>query len=253
MLKQGELRFIDSEKMGRGRHGWLDSYFHFSFAEYCNPDNMQFGVLRAVNDDLVQPGTGFDTHPHRNMEIISYVVDGELTHADSMNNLQTLERGQVQYISAGTGVLHSEYNLGLTPLRFLQIWILPDRDGYSPNYGGHEFVWEDRIDRWLPIASGEGNTESKAPIRLHADMNVYATCITKGNSLEFNFADDRQAYLVLIEGEADINGMRLLSRDALEIVETDITIKAIETAHVIMFEMAKSESSLSTYCDGEKK
>lgn len=239
MLKQGELRFIDSERMGRGRHGWLDSHFHFSFADYYNPDNVRFGILRVVNDDVVQPETGFDTHPHQNMEIISYVVDGELTHADSMNNQQTLTRGQVQYMSAGTGVLHSEYNLGQTPLRFLQIWILPDQNGYGPNYGGYEFAWKDRIDKWLPIAAGEENADSKAPIRIHADMNIYATCITKGNSLDFEVADNRQAYLVLIEGEADVNGLRLLDRDAVEIVETDITVKAVESAHVILFEMAK--------------
>ncbi|MDR0870182.1 MAG: pirin family protein [Planctomycetaceae bacterium] len=98
------LKYIDSEKMGRDIHGWLDSYFHFSFADYCNPDNVQFGVLRVINDDRVQPGNGFNTHPHANMEIISYVVDGQLTHSDSMKNKRTLSRGQVQYMGAGTGV-----------------------------------------------------------------------------------------------------------------------------------------------------
>ena len=131
------LRYIDHTKMGRGIHGWLDSHFHFSFAEYYNPQNIQFGVLRVVNDDMVQPGTGFDTHPHQNMEILSYVVQGELTHADNMGNEQTLTRGQVQYMSAGTGVLHSEYNMGKDLLRFLQIWILPDASGYQPNYGDY--------------------------------------------------------------------------------------------------------------------
>lgn len=240
MLKQAEIRFVDSERMGRGRHGWLDSHFHFSFADYYNPDNIRFGILRVVNDDIVLPGTGFDTHPHQDMEIVSYVVEGELTHADSMNNLQTLGRGQVQYMSAGTGVLHSEYNLGEVPLRFLQIWILPDANGYQPNYGGHEFAWEDRVDKWLPLVSGGENAKSKAPIRIHADMNIYVTCVTKGNSLDFEVADDRQAYLILIEGEADINDLRLLDRDALEIIETDFTVKAVETSHVIVFEMAKS-------------
>jgi redox-sensitive bicupin YhaK (pirin superfamily) len=106
------LHYIDHTKMGRGVHGWLDSHFHFSFAEYYNPENIQFGILRVINDDMVESQMGFDTHPHENMEIISYVVDGELTHGDSMGNKQTLTRGQVQYMSAGTGVLHSEYNLG---------------------------------------------------------------------------------------------------------------------------------------------
>ena len=125
--------------MGRGIHGWLDSHFHFSFAEYYNPENINFGVLRVWNDDIVLPGTGFGTHPHDNMEIISYVLEGELSHADSMGNEQTLTRGQVQYMSAGTGITHSEYNHGEVPLRFFQIWIFADKRGYRPNYGDYRF------------------------------------------------------------------------------------------------------------------
>ena len=235
------LRYIDSKKMGRGRHGWLDSHFHFSFAEYYNPENMQFGVLRVVNDDIVQPGTGFDTHPHRDMEIISYVVDGELTHADSMRNKQTLTRGQVQYMSAGTGVTHSEYNLSKHLLRFLQIWILPDKRDYDPNYGDFRFAWADRNDKWLSIASGVDNEGSAAPIRIHADINMYAANIAQGNSLDFKVGPGRQAYMILVEGEAEVDGIRLHARDALEITEEDISVKAIETAHVVVIEMAKSE------------
>jgi redox-sensitive bicupin YhaK (pirin superfamily) len=231
------LRYIDHTKMGRGKHGWLDSYFHFSFAEYYNPDNMHFGVLRVINDDTVQAGEGFDTHPHKNMEIISYVVDGELTHADSMKNRHTLSRGQAQYMSAGTGVTHSEYNLGDKPLRFLQIWIFPDKNNYVPNYGDYRFSWEDRRDKWLAIASGDG--ESSAPIKIHADINVYAAQVTKGEELVFEVRPGRQAYLVLIEGAAQIGGHALTKRDALEIVEQDITILAGDTSHVIVLEMAK--------------
>jgi redox-sensitive bicupin YhaK (pirin superfamily) len=232
------LKYIDHSKMGRGRHGWLDSHFHFSFAEYHNPDNMQFGILRVINDDQVQAGTGFDTHPHRDMEIISYVVDGELTHADSMQNKQTLTRGQVQYMSAGTGVWHSEHNLGDRPLRFLQIWILPDQQGYEPNYGDHRFQWEERENRWLPVATGGSVPE--APIRLHADLNVFAAEIAAGQELGFSVKQGRQAYLVLIEGRARIAEQALEARDALEITEQDIVIKAAETAHVLLLEMAKA-------------
>ncbi|MCL2760865.1 MAG: pirin family protein [Desulfuromonadales bacterium] len=231
------LRYIDHTKMGRGKHNWLDSHFHFSFAEYFNPNNVQFGILRVVNDDLVQPGTGFDTHQHANMEIISYVIDGELTHADSMNNKQTLSRGQVQYMSAGTGVLHSEYNLGNKLLRFLQIWILPDKKGYKPNYGDHRFKWEDRTDKWLPIV---GSPDSSAPIHIHADMDISVTEISKGKDLEFKVAKGRQAYLVLIEGAAKIGEHSLVARDAMEIVEQDITIHANENAHLIVLEMQKA-------------
>jgi redox-sensitive bicupin YhaK (pirin superfamily) len=231
------LRYIDHTKMGRGKHGWLDSHFHFSFAEYYNPDNMQFGALRVLNDDTVQAGEGFDTHPHKNMEILSYVVNGELTHADSMKNRRTLTRGQVQYMSAGTGVTHSEHNLGDRPLRFLQIWILPDKNNYTPGYGDHRFAWEDRVDRWLPVAAG--NPESPAPIKIHADVNLYASRITKGGELAFETRAGRQSYLVLIEGAAQIGGYALAERDALEIIEQDILISAEDTAHVIVLEMAK--------------
>lgn len=234
------LKYIDSRKMGRGRHGWLDSHFHFSFADYYNPKNMQFGVLRVVNDDIVQPDTGFDTHPHRDMEIISYVIDGELSHADSMNNEHTLTSGQVQYMSAGTGVLHSDHNWGKNPLRFLQIWILPDKTGYQPNYGDYRFALADRENKWLPVAAGTDNKDSAAPIRIHADINAFATIVTKGNKADFKVGPGRQAYLVMAEGEADINGIHLATRDALEITEENITIVPEESAHVLIIEMAKA-------------
>jgi redox-sensitive bicupin YhaK (pirin superfamily) len=234
------IRHIDSRKMGRSRLGWLDSHFHFSFAEYYNPENMQFGVLRVINDDIVQPGTGFDTHPHRNMEILSYVIDGELSHADSMNNKHTLTRGQVQYMSAGDGVFHSEHNWGKDRLRFLQIWILPDRNGHKPNYGEYRFAFEDRVNVWLPVAAGVGNKESGAPIRINQDVNVYATMLTGGGSGGFTVGKGRQAYLVLMEGEAEINGAILSPRDGLEIVEEDIAITPGDSAHMLILEMAKA-------------
>jgi len=235
------LRYIDHTQMGRGQHGWLDSYFHFSFAEYCNPENIHFGVLRVLNDDQVKQGTGFDTHPHADMEIISYVVNGELTHKDSMGNERTLTRGQVQYMSAGTGVLHSEYNHGKDLLRFLQIWILPDRKGYAPNYGDYRFKLEDRHNRWLPIAAGYENLESKAPIKIHADIAMYASILSAGQSLDFQVARGRQAYLVLIEGKAAINNSRLQMRDALEITGEDILVQAEGESHLIVIEMEKCE------------
>ncbi|MDR1797745.1 MAG: pirin family protein [Clostridiales Family XIII bacterium] len=233
------IRYIDHTKMGRGQHGWLDSHFHFSFAEYFNPDNIQFGDLRVINDDMVMPGTGFPTHPHRDMEILSYVVSGALTHGDSMGNEQTLTRGQVQYMSAGTGVTHSEFNLGSEVLRFLQIWILPDAAGYEPNYGDYRFAFEDRVGKWLPIATSVGNEKSEAPIRIHQDMNVFATVVRAGGEESFAVGEGRQAYMVLIEGEAEVNGVKLGARDALEITEEDITIHAGKDAHVLILEMQK--------------
>jgi redox-sensitive bicupin YhaK (pirin superfamily) len=233
------LRSIESGSLGRGQHGWLDSHFHFSFAEYYNPENINFGALRVWNDDIVLPGTGFDTHPHRDMEIISYVIEGELSHADSMGNEQTLERGQVQYMSAGTGITHSEYNHGKEPLRFFQIWIFADANGHTPNYGDHRFKWEDRIDQWMPIATGLDNTESFAPIKIHQDINAYATYLTAGKSLPFGVGIGRQAYLVVAEGKARVDGIGLHARDAIEITEQGVVIEAEENAHIVIIEMAK--------------
>lgn len=232
------IRMIDHKTMGRSRLGWLDSHFHFSFAEYYNSDNIQFGILRVINDDRIQPHTGFDTHPHRDMEIITYVVDGQLTHADSMDNQRVLTRGQVQYMSAGTGITHSEHNRGDELLRLLQIWILPDRRGHTPNYGDVLFPWEDREGKWLHMVSGSETLDSAAPIRIHADMNIYAANLTGGHET-FDVKPGRQAYLVLIEGEADIAGHQLAASDAMEITEESITISPKQHAHVLLLEMAK--------------
>lgn len=230
------LRKIDHTKMGSSNLGWLESKFHFSFAEYYNPSNINFGTLRVINDDLIQAGTGFGTHPHKDMEIISYVVDGELTHGDSMGNKNTLYRGQVQYMSAGTGVFHSEYNLGEETARLLQIWIIPDKKGYAPNYGDYKFNWEDRKNKWLPIVSPQ---DVDAPIKINQDSNIYVLELEKGKEIDFKIEEDRQAYLVQIEGSSTINQITLNMRDGLEIVEEDIKITALETSHFLMIEMSQ--------------
>jgi redox-sensitive bicupin YhaK (pirin superfamily) len=230
------LRKVDHNTMGRSNLGWLQSIFHFSFAEYYNPKNINFGVLRVINDDLIAPKTGFDTHPHRDMEIISYVVDGELTHGDSMGNQKTVSRGHVQYMSAGTGVLHSEYNHGDKTLRMLQIWIFPDQQGYTPNYGDYRFNWDERHNNWLHMVSGK---EGDAPIKVNQDVNFYSLELEKEQVISFPVKEGRQAYLVQIEGTSDINQIPLVSRDALEIVEEDIQIKATETSHFLLIEMSK--------------
>ena len=142
------LKKLPKENMGKSNLGWLESRFHFSFAEYRNPNNMNFGVLRVLNDDIVHPESGFDTHPHANMEIISYVVNGEITHKDSMGNSEVLKRGEVQYLSAGDGIYHSEHNLHKSDdLRLLQIWILPPQAGLPRLYNSFKFkeIWTDWI------------------------------------------------------------------------------------------------------------
>lgn len=235
------LRHIDHKKMGRNTEPeWLNSYFHFSFAEYYNEKNIHFGALRVWNDDTVKPQNGFNTHPHRDMEIISYVINGELTHEDSMGNKHILTRGQSQYMSAGTGVTHSEMNFTNKELHFLQVWVLPDKKGYQPKYGEYRFKWEERINKWMPIATNYSNKHSLAPIKIHQDINLYVTYLEKNQELLFDVKPNRQAYLVLVEGSADINKIKLVSKDALEIIEESITIKTkYDSAHIVVMEMVK--------------
>lgn len=232
------LKKIDNKNMGRSNLGWLRSIFHFSFAEYYNPKNMNFGKLRVINDDLVDAGTGFGLHPHKDMEIISYVVSGELTHGDSMGNKNSITRGHVQYMSAGTGVYHSEHNLGEDTLRFLQIWIIPDKAGYEPNYGDYRFNWEERKNQWLHMVSSKNGT---APIKINQDANIYSLELEMGKQINFQVAEGRQAYLVQIEGSSSVNNIELETRDALEIIEEDINITANETSHFLILELKKEE------------
>lgn len=231
------IRKIDSENMGESNLGWLKSKFHFSFAEYFNINNMNFGALRVINDDLIARKTGFDPHPHRDMEIISYIINGELSHADNMGNERTVYRGQVQYMSAGTGVVHSEHNHGDETLRILQIWVIPDKKNYTPAYGDYAYKWEDRVNKWLNIVSSK---DGDSQVKINQDANFYVTELEEGKELEFKVGTGRQAYLVQIEGNSDINGISLNDKDAMEIVEEDITIKAKTKSHVLVIELSKA-------------
>ncbi|WP_195429999.1 pirin family protein [Clostridium sp. D46t1_190503_E9] len=230
------LRKLDHRNMGKSNLGWLKSIFHFSFAEYFNIDNMNFGVLRVINDDLIEGNTGFDLHPHKDMEIVSYVVEGELTHGDTMGNKNTISRGHVQYMSAGTGVYHSEYNLGDSTARLLQIWVIPDKKGYKPAYGDYRFNWDDRKNKWLNIVSSK---DGDSAIKINQDANFYVVELDKGKEIDFQVESNRQAYLVQIEGNSTINNLELNERDALEIIEEDILIKADKKSHILVIEMKK--------------
>lgn len=230
------IKKYDSRQMGRSHQGWLESFFHFSFAEYYNANRLRYGMLRVINDDEIQPHTGFETHPHENMEIITYVISGELTHGDSMMNQRTLNRGEVQYMSAGTGITHSEWNHGEKVLRLLQIWIFPDKNGYEPQYGDLRLPWEARQGQWLLLVSEK---ERGAPVQIHQDMNIYVSEISDVKSLQFDIEKKRQAYLVVIEGEAKINGIGLRERDGVEITEPFL-LTAKSYAHVILFEMRRT-------------
>lgn len=229
------IKKIDHNHMGRSNLGWLNSWFHFSFAEYHNPKNIRYGNLRVVNDDTIQPHTGFDVHPHRDMEIVTYVLRGELIHGDSMQNKRTLHRGEVQYMSAGTGVFHSEMNEGDEVLRLLQIWILPDRTGYSPQYGEQRIPWESRVNRLLPIVS---STDGSAPIKIHQDMNIYVSMMDQDTVMDISVSSDHQIYLIVMEGQASIDDVALYEKDAAEISES-FRIQADSDAHIMIFEMPK--------------
>jgi redox-sensitive bicupin YhaK (pirin superfamily) len=232
------LKKLKKENMGKSNLGWLESRFHFSFAEYRNFDNMNFGVLRVLNDDIIHPSSGFDTHPHQDMEIISYVVKGEITHKDSMGNEETLRRGEVQYLSAGDGIYHSEHNLNeIEDLRLLQIWILPPKRGLPKLYGSHKFKAQDRQNRFLKIVSSQNGD---AKIKIHQDVNIYVSELQKDNSLEFDIDQNRQIYFVQIEGSSLVNNIQLDFGDAIEIVdEKKLNIKPLSDSHFLFIEMKK--------------
>ncbi len=230
------IRYIDSTKMGRSNIVWTDTRFHFSFSNYYDPSNISFGKLRVINDDVIEPNYGFDTHPHNDMEILTYVVNGELTHKDSMGHERVVKRGGIQYMSAGTGVSHSEHNFGTDRLRLLQIWIYPDRDGHTPHYGDHHFKQEDRSGKLLHIVSSKNGD---ARVKINQDANIYVTELEPGEDIMFLVNPNRQAYVVQIEGSAKYNEIKLNPRDGLETVEESLTIVPETKSHIMIIELAK--------------
>ena len=232
------IKKLPKENMGKSNLGWLESRFHFSFAEYRNPKNINFGVLRVLNDDIVHPMSGFDTHPHSNMEIISYIVNGEITHKDSMGNSETLKRGEVQYLSSGDGIYHSEHNFHKSlDLRLLQIWIVPPKNGLPKLYGSKKYLEENRKNSLLNIVSSQ---EGNADIKIYQDINIYISELEIGKSLDFTINENRQVYFVQIEGSSTVNDITLDFGDAMEIVDIEkIEIKALGNSHFLFIEMAK--------------
>ena len=230
------LKKLPKENMGTSNLGWLESRFHFSFAEYRNPKNINFGVLRVLNDDIVHPLGGFDTHPHQNMEIISYIVDGEITHKDSMGNEETLRRGEVQYMSAGDGIFHSEYNKHKSKdLRLLQIWILPPANGLPRLYGSHRFEETERENKLLNVVSSQNGN---AKIQIHQDVNLFVSELEKDKDIKYTIDKNRQVYFTQIEGTSTVNGIELSDGDAMEITEeSQLDIKALSDSHFLFIEM----------------
>lgn len=217
-------------------HGWLTSRFHFSFAEYHNPKNINFGSLRVMNDDIIQAQTGFGTHPHRDMEIITYVIKGKLTHEDSMHNKESIGRGCIQYLSAGTGITHSEMNESQEDVRLIQTWIFPKANNLKPNYGSKCFDSSQRHNKWLHLV---GPHNSEAAIFIYQDASMYASEIDARHTLTFKLKQNRQAYLKIVEGTASINGITFEYGDAAEIMDEDIEVKALNDLHLLVIEMKK--------------
>ena len=232
---------------------WLKSRFHFSFAEW-SAGRGQFGCLRVVNDDLVQPARGFGKHGHGDMEIVTYILQGDLTHKDSMGTSETLSRGSVQFMTAGTGVEHEEHNMNKNmPLRFIQTWILPRRRGLKPNYGSFDAksipnLNELRQNKWFHMVGDQGCTNSK--IQINQDCNLYVTEVDAGVNLSFTLNNGRQGYLVCVEGTCIVDGKMLVRHEACELtIASEATATAVviqvqgqagdEKTHCMLFEMAK--------------
>ena len=225
------------QQLGGANHGWLNAKHHFSFAEYYDPERMDWGNLRVWNDDEIAAGTGFPPHPHREMEIITYVRQGAITHQDSLGNKGRTEAGDVQVMSAGTGIVHSEYNLEKDVTRIFQIWIIPSVRGGTPSWGAKPFPKGDRAGRFVTLASGyENDTDA---LRIHAEGRLVAATIKAGQSAEYELGADRRAYLVPATGKVEVNGVVLEARDGAAISdEAVVTVTALEDSEVILVDIA---------------
>jgi len=229
---------ISSKQIFLGNYGWHTGRFHFSFADYNDPENTQFGDLIAFNDFSVLPSSGFDAHPHEELEIITYCLEGQLAHEDNMGNKCVLERGDMQYTCAGSGITHSEMNHSSDkPLRFVQIWIKPNENMLTPYYRSIHFNQRDRLNRLLHIASGQ---PIKNVTRINQDANVFVSEIESGVQFGIRQLPNRQEYLACLEGSVTINGVPLQTGDAIKTWgERLLSLVAIENCHLVLIEMSR--------------
>lgn len=227
------------DKLGAADHGWLKAKHHFSFASYYDPSNMNWGALRVWNDDEIAPNTGFPPHPHSDMEIITYVRDGAITHQDSLGNKGRTEAGDVQVMSAGTGIRHSEYNLEPETTRIFQIWIEPKTFGSAPSWGAKPFPKGDRSGKFVTLASGFADDADALPIR--TDARVLGATLKAGETTTYALGKDRSGYLVPAVGVVEVNGVKLNARDGAGIKdEAVITVTALEDAELVLVDAALS-------------
>ena len=225
------------DRLGGADHGWLKARHHFSFANYYDPQNMNWGALRVWNDDEIASRSGFPPHPHADMEIITYVREGAITHQDSLGNQGRTVAGDVQVMSAGTGVRHAEYNLEAETTRIFQIWIEPTERGGAPSWGARPFPKGDRAGRFVALASGLPGDGDALPIRTQA--RVLGATLKAGDAITYELDPSRHAYLVPAVGSVEVNGLTLAARDGAAITqETAITIRALEDAELVMVDAA---------------
>ncbi len=225
------------ESLGGANHGWLDAKHHFSFANYYDPRRMDWGALRVWNDDAISPGTGFPPHPHSDMEIITYVREGAITHQDSLGNTGRTEAGDVQVMSAGSGIRHSEYNLEKGVTRLFQIWIEPTQRGAPPSWGARPFPKGERAGKFVPLASGF--TDDKDALHLRTDARVLGATLKAGETTEYALGQTRRGYLVPAIGSVEVNGVKLNTRDGAAIVqEAVLTVTALEDSELVLVDAA---------------
>jgi redox-sensitive bicupin YhaK (pirin superfamily) len=227
----------NAHERGHSRRGWLDSYHTFSFAEYHDPAHMGFHTLRVINEDRVQPGQGFLTHPHRDMEIITYVLEGALEHKDSLGTGSVIHPGDIQRMSAGTGITHSEFNHSRDePVHFLQIWILPERMGLPPSYEQRAFSTEEKRRQLRLVASRDGRESS---VTIHQDVSVYLALLAASEQVRHPLARGRHAWVQIVRGAALLNGISLLVGDGAAVSgEEFLRLDAREEAEILLFDMA---------------
>lgn len=231
------LTIRKAAERGHADHGWLNSYHSFSFANYYDPKHMGFRDLRVINEDRVQPGEGFPTHPHRDMEIITYVLEGGLEHRDSLENGSVIVPGEVQRMSAGTGITHSEFNHSRSELvHFLQIWILPDKNGVKPGYEQRFYPDEEKRGKLRLIASGDGRDNS---VTIHQDVNLYAVLLEAEEEVAHVIAPNRHAWLQVARGQVVVNGQKLAQGDGLAVSsEERLSVSGDGPAEVLLFDLA---------------
>lgn len=221
------------DRLGGADHGWLQAHHHFSFASYRDPARMGWGALRVWNDDTIAPQAGFPPHPHADMEIITYVREGAITHRDNLGNEGRTEAGDVQVMSAGTGITHSEYNRESVPTRIFQIWIIPDREGQPPSWGAKPFPSGDRSGRFVPLASGFAEDTDALPLRTRA--RVLGATLKAGETADYELGDGRYGYLVPAKGTVELNGVRLDARDGAAIRDEPVLrLSALEDAELVL-------------------